>query len=212
MAFAAALSACASTDLGAPSPETPLSRYSLQLEPGLDRIALAVHEQGLSSTQHQALGDLAYRYRATAAGWMVIQAPEGGDPAAGRQTYAVRDALVSAGVPDDRIQIVGYVGPDPSAPVLAGFETLRASVPDCAVVARNMGIRYSNQSTTNFGCAITANMAAQIADPRDIAAPKAMTPGDSGRAAVVFANYRSGEASSTPQEQLVDGRIAKAVE
>jgi pilus assembly protein CpaD len=39
-----------------------------------------------------------------------------------------------------------------------------------------------------------------------------MTPADSGRAAVVFANYRQGEISSTPQEPLVNGRISGAVE
>ena len=41
------LGACATTATpDAPPPLTPLSRYSLRVEPGLDRIALAVHETG----------------------------------------------------------------------------------------------------------------------------------------------------------------------
>ena len=214
LVFAAgiAVSGCASMSSDINAPITPLSRYALQVEPGLDRIALAVHDQGLSSNQHTALRDLAARYGASGAGHVRIESPAGDDPVAVEQAYAVRTFLQAVGVPGDRIQMAAYAAPDPRAPVLAGFETLRASVPDCASEPRNMSGRVSNQSSGGFGCAITANMAAQIADPRDILAARPMTPADSGRAAVVFDNYRRGQVSSTPQEPLVNGRISGAVE
>jgi pilus assembly protein CpaD len=194
------------------APLTPLSRYSLQVEPGLDRIALAVHDQGLSANQRDAISQLAARYGAAGYGAVKVEAPAGEDPAAVQQAYAVRAALQAAGVPGDRIQIAAYAAPDPRAPVLAGFETVRAVVPNCALSAGNLGPRYSNQSSNGFGCSVNANMAAQIADPRDILGARAMTPADSGRAAVVFDNYRKGEPSSTPQEPLVNGQIARAVD
>ncbi len=209
---ALAASGCASISDDVPPPMTPLSRYALQVEPGLDRIALAVHDQGLSSNQHAALRDLAARYGASGSGHVRIESPAGDDPVAVQQAYAVRSFLQGAGVPEDRIQMAAYNAPDPRAPVLAGFETIRAQVPDCSAEVRNMGGRASNQSSGGFGCAINANMAAQIADPRDILGGRPMTPADSGRAAVVFANYRQGEISSTPQEPLVNGRISGAVE
>jgi pilus assembly protein CpaD len=212
LSAALAVSGCASVSGAVDAPMTPLSRYSLQVEPGLDRIALAVHDQGLSANQHAALRGLAARYGASGAGQVRIESPSGDDPTAVEQAYAVRSFLQAAGIPEDRIQMAAYAAPDPRAPVLAGFETLRASVPDCAAEARNMGARFSNQSSGGFGCAITANMAAQIADPRDILGARPMTPADSGRAAVVFDNYRRGEVSSTPQEPLVNGRISGAVE
>lgn len=213
LVLAVSVAGCASMTGGDPSaPLTPLSRYSLQVVPGTDRIALAVHEQGLSANQHAALGDLAARYGASGAGWVKIEAPGGDDPVAAAQAYAVRSALQAAGVPGDRIQMAAYSAPDPRAPVLAGFETLRAHVPNCAAESRDYAGRFSNQSSGGFGCAITANMAAQIADPRDIMGARPMTPADSGRAAVVFDNYRRGQASSTPQEALVNGQIARAVE
>jgi pilus assembly protein CpaD len=59
---------------------------------------------------------------------------------------------------------------------------------------------------------VNANLAAQIDDPRDIMRPRGMTPSDSGRAAVVFSAYRAGEPTSASQEELVAGRIARAVE
>ena len=212
LAAAALLTGCAGDMVGSPPPLTPLSRYVLQVEPGLDRIALAVHEDGLSANQQAALRDLAARYAATGTGWVQVQGPAGDDPAAARHAWAVRSALEAAGVAGERIRVTAYDAPDPRAPVLAGFETVQAVVPDCAAEPRDLSGRFSNQSSGGLGCAITANMAAQIADPRDIVAPRAMSPADSGRAAVVFQNYRAGEAASTPQEPLVQGRIARAVD
>ena len=194
------------------APLTPISRYSLQVEPGLDRIALAVHDSGLSGPQRAALTALVGRFHAAGADHIRIEAPSGNDPVAGKAAWGVRAALEQAGIPGDRIRVAAYIAPDPRAPVLAGFETFAAHVPNCADRHGDMGGRISNQSSAGLGCAITANMAAQIAEPRDIVAPRAMTPSDSGRAAVIFDNYRSGQPTSAPQDTLVSGRIARAVE
>lgn len=212
LSAAALLAGCASTGAGGSAPMTPLSRYSMRVEPGLDRIALAVHDDGLSPTQVAALNDLAGRYAATGMGRVQIQSPSGDDPAASRQTWAVRSALEAAGVPGRNIEVLGYDAPDPRAPVLAGFETVRAAIPNCAAEPRDMGSRFSNRSSLGLGCAITANMAAQIADPRDILGARVMTPADPGRAAIVFDHYRKGELTAAPQETLVEGAIARAVE
>ncbi|WP_298745757.1 CpaD family pilus assembly lipoprotein [uncultured Brevundimonas sp.] len=211
-AATAGLGACAPTGGAGGPPLTPLSRYALRVEPGLDRIALAVHENGLSATQQAALGDFADRYLASGAGVVRIEGPSGDDPAAARQTWAVRTALQAVGLPAERIVVGSYAAPDPRAPVLAGFETVRAAIPDCAAEPRAMENRFSNNSSIGLGCAINANLAAQIADPRDIVGPRPISPPDSGRAAVVFDDYRRGEPTSASQEPLVEGRIARAVE
>ena len=207
-----ALGACATTATPDTAPLTPLSRYSLRVEPGLDRIALAVHDTGLSPSQQAALYDLAGRYLASGVGSVRVEAPFGDDPAAARQAWAARSALQSAGLPAERIVVASYAAPDPRAPVLAGFETVRAAIPNCAVERGAMHGRFSNEASMGLGCAVNANLAAQIADPRDIVGHRATSPADSGRAAVVFDNYRRGEMTSAPQETLVEGRIAQAVE
>lgn len=206
------LGACGATGASGGYPLTPLSRYSLRVEPGLDRIALAVHDDGLSANQQAAIDDLVDRYMATGVGAVRIEGPSGEDPAAARQTWAVRSALQAAGLPADRIVVASYAAPDPRAPVLAGFETVRAAIPNCAAEPRAMDNRFSNDPSIGLGCAINANLAAQIADPRDIVGHRPISPADSGRAAVVFDNYRKGEVTSAPQEPLVEGRIARAVE
>lgn len=215
MAGGLALSACVGgpAGLGGEPPLTPTSRYSLQVEPGLERIALAVHETGVSVNQRAALGDLVNRFAMEGAPVLVIEAPSGGDPVAAEATWGVRAILQQAGVPENRIQVAAYVAPDPRAPVLVGFETVRAVVPQCGTQWGNLGRSGDNQSASNFGCAVNANLAAQIADPRDIVAPRGMTPSEAGRRAVVFDAYRKGAATSAAREPLLSQmRISQAIQ
>jgi len=86
-------------------------------------------------------------------------------------------------------------------------------VPQCGTEWGNLGRTGDNQSASNFGCAVNANLAAQIADPRDIAGPRAMTPASAGRRTVVFDKYAAGEQTAAPQETLVESaRISTAVD
>lgn len=209
-ASALAVAACASGPTT--QPLTPLSQYVLQVQPGVDRIALAVHDQGLSANQRAALHSLVERFAEARAEVLTVEAPAGDDPVAAAQAYAVRDTLQALGVPGQMIQVVGYSAPSPRAPVLAGFQTVQAYIPDCAAQPRQMAGRVSNGATGGFGCAVTANLAAQIENPRDIIGPRALQPSDSGRSAVVFARYRQGLPTSAPQEAMVTGRISNAVE
>lgn len=209
------LAACVGgpASLGGPAPLTPTSRYALQVETGLDRIALAVHEEGLSSNQVAALGDLAQRFAASGAGAIVIEAPAGGDPVAVRAAHDTRAALERAGLPSERLRLVSYAGPDPRAPVLVGFETVQAAVPRCGTAWGNLGRTGDNLSSSNFGCAVSANLAAQIADPRDISAPRAMAPADAGRRSVVFDNYRAGrQTAAVPEAAVTNATVSTAVD
>ena len=191
---------------------TPTSRYQLQVEPDLDRIALAVHDTGLSAAQNDALRALVARYSYVDAVPMVIEAPAGNDAVALKTAYDVKSALAAFGVSPDRINLVSYAAPDPRAPVVVGYQTIRAAVPQCGAVWGNLGRSGDNQSASNFGCAVTANLAAQIEDPRDIQRPRAMTPSDAGRRTVVVDLYRAGKPTSAEPETLIrDTAISKAV-
>ncbi|MFK0298000.1 CpaD family pilus assembly protein [Brevundimonas sp. NPDC090276] len=209
-----ALAGCmgAPASLGGEPPLIPTSRYSLQVEPGLDRIALAVHETGLSANQQAALNALVSRFAIEGASALVVEAPAGEDPVANQAAWNVKAALVAAGAPDHRVRVVSYAGPDPRAPVLVGFETVRAVVPQCGTAWGSLGRTGDNQSASNFGCAVNANLAAQIANPRDIVSPRTMTPSDSGRRSVVFDDYRKGDQTAAEREELISqARISRAV-
>lgn len=216
LAFAgAALAGCMGgpADGGGVQPLTPASRYTLQVEPGLDRIALAVHETGVSANQEAALAQLVSRFMVEDAPAIVVEAPEGADPVASEMAWRIRSTLVAAGAPENRVQVVAYAAPNPRAPVLAGFETVRAVVPQCGTQWGSLTRTANNAASINFGCAVNANLAAQIANPRDIVQPRAMTPTDAGRRSVVFDNYRNGRVTAAVQEELLTNRrVARAVD
>ncbi|WP_269515383.1 CpaD family pilus assembly protein [Brevundimonas subvibrioides] len=195
------------------APLTPTSRYSLQVEPGIERIALAVHETGLSANQTLALQDIAGRFHAEGAPVLRIEAPSGDDPVAGEMAWRIKGALEATGVSSYQVQVVTYVAPDPRAPVLVGFDAVRAVVPRCGTNWTNLTRTGSNAGYGNFGCAVNANLAAQIANPRDIVQPRAMTPADAGRRAVVLDHYRQGAPTAAERETLLtQAQISTAVD
>ena len=66
------------------------------------------------------------------------------------------------------MRVAGYdAGPQPKAPVvLASFSRVVADGPDCRNAPwDNLTATKDNEPYNRFGCALTANMAAQIADP-----------------------------------------------
>lgn len=212
LALPLALAACMGDPAGGlgPTPLTPTSRFSLQVEPDVDRVALAVHETGLSGAQQSALAALADRFGVQGGSVLRIEAPSGGDPVSAEFAWRVKSALEVMGARS--VQVVGYEAPDPRAPVVVGFETVRAVVPRCGTYWGSMTRTEANESASNFGCAVNANLAAQIDNPRDIVTPRGMTPVDTGRRAVVYDNYRKGEATAAPQEDLVaNRRVSQAV-
>lgn len=215
VASAAALSACVGlpAEGTGPIPMTPTTRFALGVEPGIERIALAVHEAGPSPNQARALQDFAYRFSAEGAAVLRVEAPSGDDPVSGEMAWSVRNALEAAGVPGHQVQVVTYLAPDPRAPVLVGFDTVQASVPRCGTEWTNLARTGSNAGHANFGCSVNANLAAQIANPRDITTPRTMTPADAGRRAVVFDKYRQGEQTAAVIETLLEnGQVSDAVD
>ena len=214
-AVAAALSGCmgAPAEGLGPTPLTPTSRFSLQVEPGVDRVALAVHETGLSENQTLALRDMVNRFAAEGAPMLTVEAPSGDDPVASDIAWRIKGALEASGVPPYKVRVVTYVAPDPRAPVLVGFDTVRAVVPRCGQEWSNLARTGNNAGSANFGCSVNANLAAQIANPRDIVTPRAMTPSDAARRSVVFDRYRAGEQTAAVREVVVDrGRVSNAVD
>ncbi|MGE0240505.1 MAG: CpaD family pilus assembly protein [Parvibaculaceae bacterium] len=57
-----------------------------------------------------------------------------------------------------------------------------------------------NDQYKNFGCAQQSNLAAMVANPRDLERPRTQTPSDPMRRSKIFDNYREGEKTAAQQE------------
>jgi pilus assembly protein CpaD len=213
--LAAVLAGCATKIPGAnEKAETPTQRFEAKVTPKPEEVRLAIHAQGLSPAQTDALDKFAAYWRDDEGGTVGIQAPsEGVDPAAAyRMSEAARSFLISKGVPADQIEVTGYAPDGQGAPpLLVGYLRFEAELPECGKTWTNIARNWKNDVQPNFGCAVTANMAAQMADPGDLMAPRRMTPQDAARRQDVLDKYRRGEATSSATDAKASGVISHAV-
>jgi len=211
----AALAACASAppDKYIAHGLTPTEHFAVETQAQPDQVALAVHAEGVSVHQQAALSELASRWRDAGGDVMVVKLPaDAADPnRAKSMAYAVQSQLEGLGVPADRIQLAAYQAGVPDGPVLAGFLRLAAKVQDCSGGWDNLSSTMANEPYKHFGCAITANIAAQVADPRDFVSPPGLAPADNVRRQAVLGKYREGKLTASEKDDQASGAVSTAV-
>lgn len=217
LGLCAGLAACASKPApdAVADPRTPTEQFVAKVSGQPEEIRLAVHAQGLSPNQSAALAAFADHWRDSEGGPIRIQAPSVSGPdgaGAYRTAEGARTALIAQGVPDRQIEVVGYDAAGvASAPVVVGYLLQQVTLPRCGQVWQNFASTSENRVQSNFGCAVSANMAAQIANPADLVAPRDMDPADAGRRQVVTQKYRAGEITSAATDDKADGAVSQAV-
>ena len=141
-------------------------------------------------------------------GAISISAPAGGDASAAIAYFGER--LADAGVPRERILVGTRAATD--GRVELGYIGYEATTSACGDWSQNLGDTSSNRVDPNFGCAVQHNIAAQIADPRDLVAPRTMGTGDASRRATVYDNYKNGKptgATLTPDQSAAVADVNK---
>lgn len=138
-------------------------------------------------TSEGRIREFVARYRELGHGQVTMLTPVGGgnERIGALGASAVRRALASAGVRGN-IFVGTYPVTDPrlAAPIRLSFTSIKAKTGDrCGQWPQDLAsgsslAGWENQSYWNFGCASQATLSAQVADPRDLAAPRGMTPAD----------------------------------
>jgi pilus assembly protein CpaD len=213
---AASLGACQSTsDRQAltPQPATPTQQFRPAVLQSPRDIALAVHPQGLSPNQQSALVAFVSAWNDNGGGELVVKSPfNGGDPGQARLTAdATLSYLKHIGVPEARLRLIGYdAGHAPNPPVIASFAQFEAVVTKCGTNWTSLTSTRDNRPQANFGCAETSNLAAMIANPRDLLTPTPVDPSDSSRRQIVLGKYRQGVITSTAQDAQASGKSSSS--
>lgn len=176
-------------------------------------IRLAPHETGLSVNQANALEGFVGDWMRAEARDITVRASDTGPAARGsnRVAWDARDRLVSLGVPATKIRMMAYDGADdPKAPVVVSFNRYAAEVPQCGAW-RNLSHTNDNGVYDNFGCAITANMAAQVANPQDLISPRDTQLAEGGSRETMYEKFRKGEATGSARDEKATGQVSQVV-
>jgi pilus assembly protein CpaD len=183
------LSACAATPPLAPvAAITPIDQFTPQIRASADEIQLAPHG-ALSPAQHAALGALVLRWRDAGEGPIMVQAPMSGPAADTGQ--AVLAALRGFGVPQGGARIHSTEGGD-AVPVRVGYSRYQAVAPQCGGFWSDAVRTADNRAMRSFGCSVTANTAAQIANARDLVEAQPADMGDARRRVHQTESYHAG--------------------
>ena len=79
----------------------------------------------------------------------------------------------------------------------------------CGDWSVNLASTSANQRSPNFGCATQHNLAAMVADPRDLVSPKPLDPNDAQRRLTVLEKYRKGETTVATKAAEQSGSISQ---
>jgi pilus assembly protein CpaD len=211
LAAALTLSACASSHRAQLTAATPTELWNdkVKVDKQPDTLLLGVHADGLSSTQAAAVAGFVNQWMQANGGDITVQAPVGASP---RMIAGVQAALAAQGAPIGSILLASYdPAGDPAAPIVVAYDRYSVETPRCGTNWESLTRTRNNEVYNNFGCAVTANMAAQIANPEDLLHPRTMTPADAQRRATVLGKYRAGEVTSSARDDQAVGAISKAI-
>jgi pilus assembly protein CpaD len=195
-------------------PQTYEQRHPIVLAEGAARLDLpaGAGRDGLTARQKDDVRAFAADWRRNGRGPVGVMVPSGGasDGSASYAVHAVRATLASAGVPATSILTQRYRAEAPGhlAPIKIGFVKLKAEVPHpCGLWPDDLGhggdLRGATQNRDywNFGCATQQNLAAQVADPEDLARPRAETPIYAARRQTIVQKHRLGEDTTSEYKQ-----------
>ena len=207
------LCACATAETPDRFPEarTPTEHYTATAAHQAEELALAIHAHGLSANQADALTGFVDTWREAKGGAITVQAPAAGAETglAYHAAEAARSFLLNRGVPASLIVMAGYEGAAESgAPLRIIYTSYRAVVPRCGLEWTNLSRSATNEVQPNFGCAVTANMAAQIANPADLVRPAPLGPADAQRRVYALDKYRRGEVTSSAADVQAQGAVS----
>lgn len=179
------------------------------------KVDTIVSGEKLGDSERSAVKMFAESYQHEGHGKVIISRPSAGpDDVAGLRAAAdARSVLLADGVDAANITDGPYdANGARSAPLVITYKTWEARVPGCPDVAHyDISWTGTNAALPSFGCAVAADLAAQIADAGDLVGNHDMDPSDTRRRTIQLTKYRNGEQTGAARNQDASGAISKAV-
>lgn len=174
---------------------------TLDIPVGSDTVALP-------RAQASATEGFASRYRRAPSGTVTIMVPRHSPNSGAAQSvsHQVAEILRREGVPPSSIVKTSYDASrhGAAAPIRVSYHAVQASVERCGKWPEDLAdSNLDNRNWHNFGCANQNNMAAQIANPSDLVAPRGTTQADAERRNNVIEDYRTGTTDLPPAANSV---------
>ncbi|MBW8708944.1 MAG: CpaD family pilus assembly protein [Alphaproteobacteria bacterium] len=149
-------------------------------------------------------------YRAHGNGSLGISVPNGAPSRAAITYFAERAA--ATGINRDKILVSTHDAANGDFRVDVSYIAYTAHADACGRDwSDNLAYTLDNRTPANFGCSVQHNIAAMVADPRDLLGPGASGPVDTVRRATVMEHYEKGEVTQA-EKRTVDKATEQSAE
>jgi len=168
--------------------------------------------RGLSSAQRDRIQSFVSGYKDNGTGPLKIKTPSSAlnDVSAAGAAAEVRRIIERNAIPRSDVRIVNYYPKKRrrSSPVILSYRHYSASVGKCGAWPESNTMTFKNKQPWSFGCASQSNLAAMIANPRDLIRPRNSKPADAQRRDQVFAKYRKGDVTTATRSAAETGTVS----
>lgn len=193
------------TDDGNPHFADPTANHPIVVQP--ESRAVRVYYGGSGSLAPEDMAKLdrvVSDYEAGGSGSISISAPEGPDSSEAISYFG--EKLVQMGVPRAKIMVGTHPTTDGDRRVEIGFIGYVAHTEPCGDWSEDVAMTDSNLPMPNFGCAVQHNIAAMVANPRDLDESRRLDDApDATRRTAVIGHYERGEVSQATKKTVDSG-------
>jgi pilus assembly protein CpaD len=175
--------------------------HPITVEPSYRELKLqfAGGEAGVSPEEAAKFDVFLADYRTHGNGSLGISVPNGAPAHAAITFFAERAA--ASGISRDKILVSTHDVSNGDFRVDISYISYSAKADACGDWSEDLSFTAENQTAKNFGCSIQHNIAAMVADPRDLVSPRPFETADGNRAATVISDYEQGKPTSAQKTQ-----------
>jgi pilus assembly protein CpaD len=138
-------------------------------------------------------------YRSHGNGSLGISVPNGAPAHAAIAYFGERAA--ASGIARDKILVSTHDVQHGDYRVAVSYIAYQAHADSCGDWSENLSFTADNETPKNFGCSVQHNIAAMVADPRDLVTPHGTETADGKRSATVLDNYEQGKITSADKRK-----------
>jgi pilus assembly protein CpaD len=184
---------CSVMNDGATISEDGARNHPITVEPSYRdlKVQFAAGADGMSPEDAAKFDSFLTDYRLHGNGSLGISVPSGASSRAAITYFGERAA--ASGISRDKILVSTHEAANGDRRVDVSYIAYTARTQSCGDWSENEAFTLENQTPRNFGCSVQQNIAAMVADPRDLLGPGGQGPVDTARRAAVLDHYEKGE-------------------
>lgn len=177
-------------------PPMHYQRYPIEVAMGSVKLDVPVRSGRLSPAQEDAVVRFAQQARSHNASRVYVRRSSGSvsaDVVAGKVTQI----LARQGISPAAMSHSTFNG---AGPVRISYSRHFATTAQCGDWSSNLAATSQNEPYANLGCSQQHNIAAMVANPKDLITPRTSTAPDATRRGQVLTDYRTPKNTATPVE------------